>query len=315
MNTSKQVNAMIGLMFLVAVFYAANLLNEPNRLETAIEHETEVFVERGAEIFVANCRACHGLEGLGTEEGALAPALNTPAFLILGENNAFGLDATAEGVAEGIRDFLGNTIACGRTNSLMPVWSEHFGGPLSDQQIDYVVTLITEGRWDLVEELGHEEDSHQDPPATRDDVLADGSGLALTSENCGQYNAITARPFRERDPFAATPPAGETPPSGETPEPGGTPDGGGPEDALVQGIPVGEYYSLLCVNCHGADRGGITGLGLSLTPAALTEPDAFYIETIKNGRPGTAMLPYGGGVELTDDEAQAIITWAKSTEP
>ena len=314
MNTSKQVNAMIGLMFLVAVFYAANVLNEPNRLETAIDAETEVFVERGAEIFVANCRSCHGLEGRGVEEGGIAPALNSPAFLILGENNDTGSEPTAAGVAQSIRDFLGNSIACGRTNTAMPVWSEQFGGPLSAQQIEYLVTLITtEGSWHLVEELGREEDSHQTPPATREEVLSDGTGLALTSENCGQYNALTAAPFRSRDPYtSAPPPDGTATPTG-TAEPGETPGGGGPEDAIVQGISVRDFYASTCTGCHGANREG--GLGLPLTRDVLTQPDEFYIETIINGREGTAMQPYGLGPVLTDEEVQAIVTWLKNTDP
>lgn len=312
MNTSKQVNAMIGLLFLVSIFFAVNVLNEPNRQDTAIEEQTEIFAERGAEIFVQNCRSCHGLEGLGQEEGAIGANLNTPAFLILGEENAFGAEETPAGVADGIRSFLGNSIACGRTNTVMPVWAEQFGGSLSDQQIDYLVTLITEGRWDLVVELGEEEDSHQTPPRTREDVLSDGSGLALTSENCGQYNGITARPFRDRDPFAtSTGPA--TPGPDGTPEPGETPSGGGPEDAIVQDLPVGEYYSALCATCHGQNREG--GVGLPLTRDLLTESDDFYIDTITNGRDGTAMLAYGGGAELTPEEVEAIVTWLKNTDP
>lgn len=313
MNTSKQVNAMIGLLFLVSLFFAWNVLIEPDRQATAIEEQTELFAERGAEIFVQNCRSCHGMEGLGPEEGAIGAKLNTPAFLILGEENAFGVDATAEGVADGIRNFLGDSIACGRTNTVMPLWSEQFGGSLTDQQIDYLVTLITEGRWDLVVEIGEYEDSHQDPPATREDIIVtDASTLAATSENCGQYNGITARPFRERDPFAAAP----TPPGpDDTPEPGETPDNGGSEEPVVQGMPVGDYYLATCSACHGADREGVTGLGLPLTPDALTEADDFYIDTIVNGREGTVMAAYGGGAELTPEEVQDLVTWLKNNEP
>lgn len=315
MNTSKQVNAMIGLLFLVSVFFAVNVLNEPNRQDTAIEEQTEIFAERGAEIFVQNCRSCHGLDGLGPEEGAIAPALNTPAFLILGEDNAFGADETPVGVAGDIRGFLGNTIACGRTNTVMPVWSEQFGGSLSDRQIDYLVTLITEGRWDLVEELGHENDTHQDPELTRDDIISDGSGLSPTTENCGQFNGITARPFRERDPFVKSGDATETatPDPDSTPDPDATPAGDSPEDALVQGLPVRDYFASLCAGCHGQNREG--GVGLALTRDLLTEPDDFYTDTITNGRAGTAMAAFGGGAELTPEEVQAIVTWLKNTDP
>ena len=190
MNTSKQVNVMIGLMFLVALFFAVNVINEPNRADTARHHQTETFSKRGAEIFVNNCRNCHGLEGLGPEEGAFAPKLNTPAFLVLAEDNKYGLPATSDGVAQGIRSFLTTTLECGRKGTIMPTWGEKYGGPLSDQQISYLVTLMTEGRFDLVVEKGLDHDSHQNPPATREDILSDGTGLALTQKNCGQYLSL-----------------------------------------------------------------------------------------------------------------------------
>ncbi len=90
---------------------------------TAREHQVETFADRGAEIYVGNCRNCHGLEGLGGEEGAIAPALNSSAYLILGEDNEYDVEETPVGVAQGIRTFLGDSIACGRKGTAMPVWS------------------------------------------------------------------------------------------------------------------------------------------------------------------------------------------------
>lgn len=309
MNTSKQVNAMIGIMLVVVIIFAANVFNEPNRVEIAREHQIETFVDRGAEIYVGNCRNCHGLEGLGLEEGAIAPALNSSAYLILAEGNEYGVDATPLGVAQGIRTFLGDSIACGRKGTAMPVWSEHFGGSLSDLQIDYLVMLITEGRWDIVEEVAHEHDSHLDPVPTREDIISDGSNLAITKENCGQYDGLTARPFRERDPFAdaggeatAEPTTGPSNGGGET----------GPADAVVQGLPVADYYLASCSACHGANREGI--VGPALTPETLVEDDEFYAETIKNGRPGTVMPPWGAQ-GLTDEDIDALVQWMKNVAP
>ncbi len=312
MNTSKQVNAMIGLLFVVVVIYAANVLNEPNRAEQAREHQVESFVDRGAVLFVNNCRGCHGLEGLGSEEGAIAPALNRDAYLIFGEDNAYGLEETPVGVAQGIRDFLGDTIACGRKGTYMPVWFEDNGGPLSLQQIDYLVTMMTtDGAWEVVAEVAHELDAHQNPVPTREDILSDGVGLTLTSKNCGQFDALTARDFHDRDPFAEVPSDGDA-----TPEPSGTADpdgdGGGPADAMVQGLPVGDFFLASCAACHGANREGL--VGPALTPERLIEADEFYFETIKNGRVGTAMPPWGAA-GLTDDDINALVQWIKNVEP
>lgn len=96
-------------------------------------------------------------------------------------------------------------------------------------------------------------------------------------------------------------------------DPDATPDPNDPSSAMVQGLPVGEYYASLCAACHGANREG--GVGLPLTPDALTEPDDFYIDTIKNGREGTLMQAYGGGAELTDEEVAAMVNWLKNSEP
>ena len=316
MNTSKQVNVMIGLLFVTVVFFAANVLNEPNRAEQAREHQVESFVERGAVLFVNNCRGCHGLEGLGQEEGAIAPALNDDAYLILGEGNEYGVDATALGVAQTIRDFLGDTISCGRKNTFMPLWAEQYGGPLSDQQIDYLVTLITtDGAWETVAEVAQELDAHQVPVPTREEILSDGAGLTLTQKNCGQWDAVSAKDIHNRDPFAGAPSGDGTPEPGGTAEPGGTTaPSDDPASGMVQGIPVGEYFGASCAGCHGQDRAGVPGLGLPLTPDSLTEADELYFDTIKNGRVDTVM-PAWGAQGLTDDDINALVQWMKNVAP
>lgn len=318
MNTGKQVYAMIGLLFLLIVVSGAYLLNEGSRQSDAREEHAERNAGRGARLFVANCRTCHGLEGLGPEEGGIGSTLNTPAFLVITDSNleriereygVEGLEPTSLGDAGGIRVFLRDTIACGRTGKLMPPWSQRFGGPLSDTQVEQLVTLIIEGRWDLVIEEGHEADAESGD--TREDiVVTDTTGLPLTERNCGQYTGLTALDFRTRDPFAEAAATGipgaeetATPPAGE--------DGVG---STVQGLPVAEFFQATCAVCHGQQRQGVPGLGLPLTPEALTQPDDFYSDTIKNGRPNTAM-PAWGAQGLTDDEIRALVQFITTEAP
>jgi len=312
MNTSKQVNAMIGLLGLLLVILGGYFAYESTRQADAEEHLIERNAERGARIFVSNCRTCHGMDGLGPDEGAIAPRLNTPAFLILDEKQAaeFGVEPTAQGEATGIRNFLFDTIACGRTGTFMPPWSQDHGGSLSDTRIEQVVTLITEGRWDLVEEYAAEHDVETGD--TRETVVVtDASTLAQTQSNCGQYNAVSALEFRTReDPRTAGPAPGGTP--GATAEPGQTPAGG--DGATVQGVPVADFFQASCSACHGADRAGIAGLGLPLTPDALTQPDDFYFDTISNGRPGTVM-PAWSAQGLSDDDINALVEFITTVEP
>ncbi len=310
MNTSKQINAMIGLLFVIFLAFGVYALNEGNRLDDASEAELELQVRRGARLFVSNCRSCHGLDG----EGAVGPLLNSPAYLILEEGNEFGVDATPAGEADGIHDFLFNTISCGRTGTAMPIWAEQFGGSLSDTQVEQIVAMITNGRWDLVEEIGEEADSHRTPDLP--DVVISGdrvSSLSLTKLNCGQYNAITAIPFRTReDPrIAASPPATETPSGGDGED--GTPVPVPPDQVMTSaGVTVADLFQANCAVCHGQDRQGV--IGPALTPERLTESDDFYADTIANGRAGTVM-PAWSDQGLTPDDIDALVQFIKNVEP
>ncbi len=94
---------------------------------------------------------------------------------------------------------------------------------------------------------------------------------------------------------------------GDEHEEGGEPAG----DGLVQGGPPVDFFLANCAACHGQNREGI--VGPALTPERLTEPDAFYQDTIKNGRTGTAMPPWGG--MLTDADIEAMVHFLKTVEP
>jgi len=61
-------------------------INEESRMAAFREQHLGRSIERGGELYSANCSTCHGAEGLGS--GGRAPALNSPHF--------FGFDALAE---------------------------------------------------------------------------------------------------------------------------------------------------------------------------------------------------------------------------
>jgi uncharacterized cupredoxin-like copper-binding protein/mono/diheme cytochrome c family protein len=226
MNTSKQVNIMIGVVLLSILLFGGYMLNEGKRQADAREERTEAIATRGARLFVNNCRTCHGLDG----EGAVGPPLHTNAFLILNKDNKYGLEATPAGEADSIRSYLHNTIACGRNGTFMPTWSDQYGGPLSDTQINQIVTMITEGRWDLVEEIGAELDAETGRTA-KDILPSDPSSLAVTDKNCGQFTEEDKEEVRSRDPFStATPtptPSGSVTPGATATATTGTGGGGG----------------------------------------------------------------------------------------
>lgn len=309
MNTSKQVNIMIGVVLLSILLFGGYMVNESNRQAEAKEEVTHRVAERGARLFVNNCRSCHGMEG----EGHIGPALNTGAYLILGKDNEEGLPPTPDGEATAIRNFLHNTIACGRTGTFMPLWGQRFGGSLSDTQIDQIVTMITEGRWDILEEIGAEHDA--EAGTTAKDVLADPATLTSTTQaNCGQFNAETAAPFRSRDPFAAAAGGGEA-----TPTPAA---GGGGDDLAAQGKQLATSNG--CVGCHtvtGVNSTGPTWKGLfgkerEFADGSKTTADEAYItESVKSP---TAKVVKGFApvmpafASLTPDQINAIIAYIKS---
>ncbi|RLT35526.1 MAG: hypothetical protein DWI59_03240 [Chloroflexi bacterium] len=318
MNTSKQVNIMIGTVLVSIMMFGGYMAYESTRQVHAREEITQRIAERGARLFVSNCRTCHGLEG----EGHVGPALNRPGFRILGEHDASGAEPTPPGEADAIHSFLFTTLACGRTNTVMPLWGQRFGGSLSDTQLNQLVTLISEGRWDLVKKIGAEHD--KEVGATAKDILVQDVGaLSLTEKNCGQFNADNAAELRNRDPYAAKPAAGATaaaaPASGAT---AAAPAAGG---AAAAGKTLATAQG--CAACHSA--GGSNGVGPTwkgvfgkqealVDGSTVTVDEAYLKESIlapnvkvtKGFAPG--LMPQNFREKLTDDQVTQLIEYIKT---
>ena len=84
-----------------------------------------------------------------------------------------------------------------------------------------------------------------------------------------------------------------------------------PDDGdLFDGKTVAEFYTINCSACHGPNREGIVGPGL--TPDLLVDPDdAFYVETILDGRPGTVMPPWAAS-GVSQAEAEALVAFFRT---
>lgn len=134
MNTSKQVNVMVGLLMLFALATLLYWLWDPQRAEDAELRQQEVNAERGGELFGLNCRACHGLAGQGILESVRLPGV--PLNIEANRPVSIG-DVNAK------QSRIHDTIVCGRVGTLMPPWSQAQLGPLNDFQIDQLVALIT----------------------------------------------------------------------------------------------------------------------------------------------------------------------------
>jgi mono/diheme cytochrome c family protein/plastocyanin len=171
MNTSKQINIMVILMFLLLVALGAYALFDPLREQDAKAVQTDLLAQRGATLFVTNCRPCHGDVG----QGRIGPALNRPDLRDpgkLAQNQAFVMD----------------TIECGRVGTLMPTWGAQFGGALDDEQVRDLVTLITinpNDAWNrYVRPLSEAANQVATPAAVAD--LLKGSITGSTDSVCGQ---------------------------------------------------------------------------------------------------------------------------------
>jgi mono/diheme cytochrome c family protein len=313
MNTSKQVNIMIGTVLLAILMYGGYIGYESTRQAEQRVEVTEKIAERGARLFVSNCRGCHGLDG----EGHVGPPLNRPAFRILGANDPSGAPATPQGEADAVNAFLFNTISCGRTNTFMPLWAQRFGGSLSDTQVHQLTTLITEGRWDLVKQIGEEHDA--EVGATAKDILVDAGTLSLTEKNCGQYTADNAADIRGRDPFAA---GGAAPAAAAAAAPAAAAPAAGP---AAEGKTLATANG--CTACHST--GGAAGVGptwkgldgehVTLADGStVTADDAYLKESIvspdakivKGFAPG--IMPKNFGEKLNDTQIAAIIAYIKT---
>jgi len=97
--------------------------------------------ESGALLFENSCRACHGPQGKGIE--GVAPPINAADLYDGSRLAAVGWSGTTE-------DYVRNVIAAGRPvpsagttyPQRMPTWSDRFGGPLRDDQVDSLVAFI-----------------------------------------------------------------------------------------------------------------------------------------------------------------------------
>jgi mono/diheme cytochrome c family protein len=165
---TKVIIGTISFMLTMIILGFATLL-EPARLqETTLAFEGRQ-IEKGAALFQSNCATCHGVEGKAEEcfdpasgepAGCVGLPLNNPD-LLCGEPSARMSQYNWRGSK---RNFIYQTVAAGRIGTLMPTWSQEFGGPMEDYQLDQVTNFVL--NWGSDELCG---DVTEAPP--REDVV------------------------------------------------------------------------------------------------------------------------------------------------
>jgi len=114
-------------------------LSQP-RLAAEADAQQVTDVERGYNLFEANCARCHGPNGLGPNEpdaatvGYIGPQLNAQEKLFNHLNESYLKNVLT----------VGGRYVCGNPNSQMPVWSDQGNppGPLNYRQIQELIAFL-----------------------------------------------------------------------------------------------------------------------------------------------------------------------------
>lgn len=171
------------LIVALAAFTMLYWFTDPQRRETlGAEHDEEllefgevIFSNDASEPAAAGCARCHGDEGEGgpipnDAAGRSAPSLHTQSlFQKLKVNPDYVRLAVS----------YGGVVVSGNVNSPMPAWSSEVGGPLNEQQIEAVVTLIE----------GWAQEAGQNAPEEVEDTVEAGQQVFSSAGCAGCHGA------------------------------------------------------------------------------------------------------------------------------
>jgi mono/diheme cytochrome c family protein len=156
---SMSTKVTLGIVLFMIVFAATGLvlLNEglldsqaatgTGRMQIEAKAQKARSIEAGALIFISNCATCHGADG----EGIPGKGLTLNPDLFTKHYPAIQAARTFNGT---LHDFVKATVASGRPvpsayaetqggfANPMPTWSQQFGGPLRDDQVENVTNFI-----------------------------------------------------------------------------------------------------------------------------------------------------------------------------
>jgi mono/diheme cytochrome c family protein len=120
----------VALFVIVYYFYELGvpIINTTPRLDAEANLQQVTSVERGYNLYMANCARCHGDNG----EGKIGPVLNDQSKLF-----SHFTERYLRNVLE-----VGGRYVCGDPKSQMPVWADTNGGPLNYVQIDDLIAFI-----------------------------------------------------------------------------------------------------------------------------------------------------------------------------
>lgn len=120
----------VALFVIVYYFYELGvpILNTTPRLEAQDQQQQVTAVERGYNLYQANCASCHGVNG----EGGIGPILNDQSKLFKHLDEQYLKNVLT----------VGGRLVCGNAKSIMPVWADTNGGPLNYIQIEDLIAFL-----------------------------------------------------------------------------------------------------------------------------------------------------------------------------
>lgn len=126
-------NVVIGTVatLLVVVLLLVVYLGENARLEEETKAQQGTLISRGARLFDNYCAGCHGRRGEGL--AGIYPPLNVENLWEGREDLAF---------YGSLHDYVSLNISAGHPAQRMPSWSEDYGGPLRDDQVEDLTQFV-----------------------------------------------------------------------------------------------------------------------------------------------------------------------------
>ena len=145
---AKIVLGIVAVMISIVVLLAQGWMEE-RRMQAQTNNWEGRSIEKGAEIFANNCSTCHAADGKGL--AGVAPALYSRYF--------FTQRMADVGWTGTLHDYVALTVAAGRPSKtksqwaqIMPTWGVRFGGPLRDDQVEYVTQFVLNWESDALQQ-------------------------------------------------------------------------------------------------------------------------------------------------------------------
>ncbi len=128
----------VGLLMILATMFIILFVGVNDltvRLEETTDSQLARSIENGAALYAENCAIpCHGVYG----EGRQAPTLNTPELFDTGPDGRIA-QMNWTGTVE---SYIKSAIAAGRPGTTMQPWSQEYGAPLREDEIQDLTNFI-----------------------------------------------------------------------------------------------------------------------------------------------------------------------------